>query len=517
MLQLSVARNPENVVAVLICAIGTIYTTYSFFKPRNMRFFPLSSWIVLFFVLSNLTVPLIVKGLEFESLDYKLKFPYLTFGYALATSVTLIAAHWVYANVPGILKVRLRITLSALEPAGFFRLPSEFQLWMMGFLGCAAHAVMIASGDVVESKSVFVKLCVSLVPFTYAPFLMPFAFLVGDQKRPLKSNLLIPIYFVFTVAIAMGANGRIGIVLPIVTAGMCWLIGYFTLRLPNSFRKTKTLSIILLAFVALIPVFTNMALAMSAARTEKEGASPLKLVQLSFQYFGDQKALSQVLLDTASDDETWDETYVHNPILARFVNTKFQDLGFTDIHNLSGSDRDQYVAFLQDKFVALLPAPVLERIGISADKSDRLNGTTADYLHSLNTGIGFGGHRTSGLLPQGVFIFGVFFLPAIFCASIVLFIITDSFCIVRTNRIPAEPGSLEKPKVMQSVLLSPAILVSVWHIVYINVQFEMFTWLTVFVRDIPVQLILYLLILRFSNAFAFGNLLPQSSSKALQR
>jgi hypothetical protein len=469
--------------------------------------------MVIFFVMSNLTVPLVVKCLEQEPLDYKLKYTTLTFGYALAGTVTLIASHWLYSHVTWIRNIRLKITHGLLEPTGIFKLPSEYQLWVMGFIGCAAHAVISGTQDINESKSIIAKACISLIPFTYAPFLMPFSFMVSDQKKTAKSNILIPIYFVFTVAIAMAANGRIGIVLPIVTAGMCWILGYFTLRLPNSFRRTQVLAVVLVIMVAMIPVFSNMALAMAAARREKEGATPIKLIQLSIAYFGDQKALTQVVLDSQSD-ELWDEVYVHNPILSRFVNTKYQDLGFTDTHSLTASDRAQYIDFLKDKTVGLLPAPVLDRLGYNIDKADRLSGGAADYLHYLNTGGGFGGKRTGSMLASGVFLFGVFFLPILLVASIFMYIATDAFCIVVTKRVHSVTGDGTKPEVIQTILFSPAILVMVWHAVYINFQFEMFEWIGVIFRNFPIQLVFYFLIIRLSNFLAVGNLLPKTSRAA---
>ena len=513
--QVIIARDVDNLAAITMAYIGTIFTAYYFFKPKNLKFFPLSSWMVLFFVLANLTVPLIVKCFEAEPLDYKLQFTTTTFGYSLATSICAIAAHWFYTHSKALQAYRSRLTQSILRPMGLFQSPKEYQLWLMGFIGCLAHAVMVATPDINESQSFFVKACVSIVPFTYAPFLIPFSFLISDTPRKTKTGPLISVYFIFTVVIALAANGRIGIVLPVVTAAMCWVMAYFTNRLPNSYRRTRVLAIALIALVALIPIFSNMALAMSAARREKEGAGPLKLIQLSISYYGDQKVLSQVILDSQSD-EAWDEIYVHNPVLSRFVNTKFHDLGFTDTHNLTNSDRAQYIDYLKDKMLGLLPAPVLNKLGVDLDKADRLAGSAPDFLHYLNTGSGLTGKRTGSVISSGVFLFGVLFLPVFMLASTIMYASTDAFCIVRKRRIDVSQVGKEAVKTTSDIFFSPAILVMIWQALYINYQTELADWVAVLIRNFPIQVVFYWLIIRLSNSTSFATLFS-TKTRSVQR
>ncbi len=511
--QLAISQTPENVFAAMVCAGGNSFVAFSFFRPKNLKNFPLSSWMVLLFALSNFTVPLLMKTAEFEPLDYNLKFPYLTFGYALATQLALIAGHWLYSNSQTVTRLRNRITYKVLQPLGMFKTPNEFQMWIMGFIGTAAHAVVISRPDLNEAGSPLVKACNALIPFTYAPFLMPFAFLVSDKiDKPAKSSKLIPLYFAFTVVIALAANGRGGLIIPLVTLLMCWMLGYFSNRLPSSFRQKRLVVITALAVAILMPIISNIALAMAVARHERTTSSPVQLIQQTIKDYGDTKAINQVILD-AQSDSTWDETYVHNPLLARFVNTKYHDNGFNDTHSLNGGDRDEYVAFLKQKSVDLLPAPVILQLGMKSDKNDQA-GSGADFLHRLNTGAALGGFRTGSIVASGVFLYGIFYLPVVGIASIFMFLAADSFCAIRRRRSvqPGVEGSTEQIRFI--VVFSPAILLMVWQCVYNNFEFEAVTdWIGVLFRIMPVQVLFYFVIIKLTSLVSFQSSFADTSLK----
>jgi hypothetical protein len=96
--QVAIGSDGENIFAAVSTCAGSIFALYKFFTLRNMKYFPLSSWMVLLFVLANETGPLVVKSIEFEPLTYNLKQPVTTFAYSLAGTVTLMASHWLYTN-----------------------------------------------------------------------------------------------------------------------------------------------------------------------------------------------------------------------------------------------------------------------------------------------------------------------------------------------------------------------------------------------------------------------------------
>jgi hypothetical protein len=116
----------------------------------------------------------------------------------------------------------------------------------------------------------------------------------------------------------------------------------------------------------------------------------------------------------------YDEHYIANPLLARFVETKFHDNALHFAGALTTEDaKDQLRKVTIDATWAALPTPLLKALHIGVNKDD-MNYSMGDYLAYLSRGVPLGGRKTGSMFAQGEAIMGPIF-PMLY-AAICLFL-----------------------------------------------------------------------------------------------
>ena len=234
-------------------------------------------------------------------------------------------------------------------------------------LSARSYTDSIAFGDVSS------KLVLGYGPFAVAPFFIPMRSSLLDNGIGRSKANWPPIvaYALLLIAVGMGNNARATFSAGFLTLGLCILIAVLS---GNIVITRKTIVIGLLALAACIPLFltlSDLATAMVVARDERSNVSSMELIDITLANFQDKVLLDERRrLDAVIAGGDYNETYVANPIFARFVYTKFVDVNMTNALALSPAQVKQVQSSTFSRVMAVLPTPVLSYFKLDVDKSD---------------------------------------------------------------------------------------------------------------------------------------------------
>jgi hypothetical protein len=434
-----------NLLAVSAVIFGWLVLARIFLQPSMIATYPLSSFLMIAFVSTQLYFPLALTTVEGKPLIFNIELPEQVFLHSTLALIVLAIAHALYRLLS---RLSTKKTSSLLAKTGFFTPPSDAQLWTMGFIGIiSTYYIYFLSPEVgwgVTAGSATDKLIQGLTPFSYAPFFIPFSVLYGNKKS--HSKRLIVWLLLFTVIlflVSIGRNSRGAFMFGFTSLGFAYilglLLGVFKIRL-----FTWRNAIIAGVFVWLIigPI-ADLGTAMVIVRHERDGISSAELIDLTLQAFSDKEAIAARRLEDSgiAPEPDWDERYLDNIILARFSNLKFNDMSLVQFSKLSQYDPDM-LEYSLDYLLCQLPEPVLEKLEIDVDKEAILTLSFGDFIYLAAGGYGpANGYRTGHFAGTGMATFGWWYLLLLGVTVIPVFWLFDKFYRKRTWQSSSGDGS----------------------------------------------------------------------------
>ncbi|TGE04313.1 hypothetical protein EU556_23905 [Hymenobacter fodinae] len=402
-----------------------------------MKQFPLSSYLIVGFTATQFVFPLIFTLLEGKELVYNLKLPYTVFLHSLLALGVLVFTHLLYrflATAPRSLSAKRP---SLLQRLGMFTAPSDLQIWLIGFIGLGAmffsYFYMPSQGR--ETAGAGEKIIEALVPFTYAPYFIPFGRMYGQLTPPARN--LVPRLVGFTVLLfilSLGTNSRGAFMLGFTSVGFTFALGLLLGLIKTRLFTLKNLAIALFVAWFLTGPMSDIGTAMVMVRNVRSDTPRSELVGLTWQVFQDKQAIHDFKTsnEVSSAWEAWDETYLDNIFLARFCNIKFNDINLLLGAEIGDNDPDvrQYSI---DRFLTTFPKPVLDLLALDVDK-DAVNAIAyGDFLYYKVTGSDevFGARLTGHFAGTGMAAFGWWYLLILGVAMIPVYFLFDCFCIRR--------------------------------------------------------------------------------------
>ena len=176
--QLLFFQGKEILFAVVIIIIGWFLANKFIFTRTNFINYTFSTFLLLGFVLTQYTLPLIFTLFEGKPVTYNLKMPYEVFTHSFLALITLIVAHLFYKNwrkSSG--KYYFNKIKRVLYKNHFFDTPSNKQLWIIGSIGIFAllfKYVLVGNafseGNTTDTLGKFIE---GFMPFSYAPLFIP--------------------------------------------------------------------------------------------------------------------------------------------------------------------------------------------------------------------------------------------------------------------------------------------------------------------------------------------------------
>jgi hypothetical protein len=207
-----------------------------------------------------------------------------------------------------------------------------------------------------------------------------------------------------------------------VTVALLYLLIGMRSRAPLARKTVVRLGMIALILLAISPPLSDLATSMAIARGARGKVSPVEMLKTTISVWRRPALIAEYQRERSAVSRfaVYDEHYIDNPLLARFVETKFHDNALHFAGALTTEDsKDQLRKVTVDAMWAALPTPILKVLHIDVNKDD-MNYSMGDYLAYLSRGVPLGGRKTGSMFAQGDAILGPLF-PFLY-AAICLFL-----------------------------------------------------------------------------------------------
>jgi hypothetical protein len=451
---------------------------------------PLSTLALLGFCVTTQLGALFVQSVARTSLIFSLYDPIYTFATLAFYQAIAVAVHVAYRFFTGREPANVGILRGMLGWAGLYRVPACRVLWYMGCLGIISFALSSRVGVLAKIGSAFNFLA-------WAPFLIPLCMKeVGEGYcDPIRNKTLLVGYTVVVALVGLGLNVRVIIFIGILTIGLLYLI--MGMRSDTRVTKSALLKMALLGAVmaALLAPVSDLATAMAIARGSRGKVPPAEMVRrtisiwrqpaLIYAYKKEHEVAAQGSLYSV-----YSEAYIANPMMARFVETKFHDNALHFAGLLTTEDSKERLREVTGDYMwSTVPTPILDWAGIKVDKTE-LTYSMGDYLVYLARGAALGGHKTGSMFAQGMAIMGPLFpfLYAFMC--LVLYGEMDLLTVRTAGRKPQ---------------LSVLAMMTLWGFFYRGITSEALSGIFIYVvRDFAQTIVIYAVIFAVGRALLPG-------------
>lgn len=383
---------------------------YSFVlkKDRLKCFFPY--FMMLGLGISFYWLPLLVTMLEGKPLTFRFENPYLTFNNQLLNLIMLICAyrlcHHLYRNNNFFHNLWAKI--------GYFKVPTDKQIWVLGFIGLASFLAMlrIQGSEAAEAENLGAggQILNILREFAGLPVLLFFKDIYGGNNK--KTNkLLVFVYLAFFVLIGVATGKRGTILMPFASMAMCYILPAIIYN-KKLFTTRNTFLIIILFYLATGPV-ADLAIAMALGRDNSGQTSSSQTFDNITKIYNDKERLHTMyqaymaMSDNGGDNNYgWSEYYVDNILLDRFCNLRVCDASLYYASKL-GFDNPKMHDYFYHRLMFQFPTPILRLLGDNSNKFE-YNFTPGDLLSTEGLGLTYQymGFRVAGDTGIGLYLWG---------------------------------------------------------------------------------------------------------------
>lgn len=493
---------PENVACVLITAFSCMFTVSMMLRRNLMQESPLSTCVVLTWVLTMQIIPLCYSGVELRPITTKLAHSIETFTLIASISLTLILAHRLYRWLPSAARARSFISHRIFERVGLFQRPVDAQLWLLGFvgLGCLLFSGVNMDKSQEGQGGYFIKLFAQQVNLMYAPFLIPLGALFGREAKPIsratRNGLWIYTFSVFAGAIIRNDRSDFSMIAVILGFGL--VLGVLCYRLKVKRSLVQKLMAWGVAGMIAIPLVTNLAIAMVYVRQQHSSLSAIDQAIQTIEVLPDVEMLDNYWQRRTNKSSGYDEAYYSSMFLNRFANVKFHDNALDASMDYSDEQRVRLQAFSLGNFMKGIPGPVVSILGLDYNKNDFATTSIGDYMYFLKHGSGLHTFRTGSFIAHGLALFSWFFFPIWGAIMIAYFILVDAF--VRRQRYVSVGGPVKGMVAYSLPWFSPLALINLFWI-FNPFRRGSFNEIPLFMlRELPTQIIFYWLFLAVTGA-----------------
>lgn len=450
LLQFVIDSSSANVASSCIVLLSSLSVLAYIGWTTAIDNHPLSTFAIFGLCATTQLGALLAQTAAWNAIGYSLYDPLYTFGTLAACQAIALAVHIIYRffSTPKTGKVRLFRGL--LDWAGIYLTPPAGALWLMGCIGLVAffYSHIFSHGEGVpgsNSEGVPARIAGAFGFLAIAPFLIPFYIRdVGEGYCNVRLNrLLLIAYAVIAVFLGVALNTRAIMFWGVLTIGLIYLLSGMRSDAPVTRRALFRLGALAVVMIAISGPLSDLATSMAIARQWRGKVSASAMIRTTLHVWRNPNLIAAYRAEgaTASRYRAYDEYYIANPLLARFVTVKYHDNAFHFARAISTPEAKARLRDISIKLVwAGLPEPVLQKLHIGV-KKEELDSSMGDYLAYLGRGLPLGSHKIGSMFAQGIALFGPLFpfLYAIMCLA--LFGLTDLLSI-RTSAAVAPISAL---------------------------------------------------------------------------
>jgi len=473
-----------NTLSAILIAFTSYLVILFVFRSNIFPKAMFASFVVLSFNISILSGPLIFQTILFTSVINNLQVPLVTFFLSSLFQISILVALLIYVRTK-LLTIASKKLNFYLKKLGVMLVPSKLQLWIMGIIGLSVtfyYATLSATGGV-EYGDVGNKFLFGLKFLTYAPFLILFRNQMSEKKYKLKRMdfILLSIYFTILLIGAIGLNSR-GTFAEAILIIVVLTVLFILVKQIRIQEIKKRLIIIILLMGFLQPILSDLAIAMVLARADRGKVSPTELLVKTIEIYQNKKQIedrikkdrvNKVILST----NNYNEYYIDNTFLSRFLNIKFFDNMFALDSTISGKNSKQILDITNKKILATFPTPILKIFDINIHKDD-LSFSMGDYMLYLEAKTYLGGFKVGSTSAHIFAIFGWFSYIIVIIVFFILFTLIESLTTKKDGVI----------------MVSPILMLMILPLYYLASGDSFVNIISFMLRTLPQNIFIYLMI-----------------------
>lgn len=433
-LEISFYFDTANIIGCLLFIYAWFLVAKFVFTMENLKTFLLPTLVVFGYAFSYYFLPLVITFIELKPLTFRFEVPYLTF-FNNFINVTVIILSFLFAKKcynPN------NILVSFLSKIGYFKKPTEQQIWYLGFIGVCCFIYVIihqtsnfSFADLEAGKEGgFIITCINNVStYSIFPICLLLTYYIGYKRR--IANSLFVVYCILYLALCITTTRRSTILYPIASL----VLAYFLQMLYEGKRIFSGKKVLggIVAFLLITGPIADLAFAMALQRHNISGTNTFEKVWNGFtnrEELHKLRSLALLAIDT-DNSSSWSEYYVDNIFMDRFCNLRVQDATLYYATKLGYSDKGMQ-DFAENSILSKLPTSFLHVIG----KEREVTTTPADYMcmRFFDTSY-LVGNRVTGDTGSGLFWMGYWYYPFAFVVYFLLFLFFASIVKVRGNTL----------------------------------------------------------------------------------
>ncbi|MBI5924580.1 MAG: hypothetical protein HY836_03200 [Aquabacterium sp.] len=477
-IQLLISADPVNLECVGWVVISSSLVFQYLWRSNSPEQYPVSALALLGLCVTTVYAALLAQSVDGAPLIELLRWPQTTFRVLAAVLFLSVLGHWIYRHLAAPQAGAQRITRLVHRPLKIVAIPSVHMIWLMSGVGAYA----LATGGGVATGDVGGKAFQALNFLAYMPFLIPiYHRQYGARYCTMKTQgPLIAGYVALLCVIGMALNARQLMVIGPVQALLMYLVYAWRDERPVTRSTVKWLLVSAVSLMIAIAMFAQLATAMVLVRDKRDTLKPWELIKETVTTLTDSARMAQYRQDALLDAryKVFDETYLSNPVMARFSETKFHDNTIYFGTRLTDRDRSELWDATIDKSLAILPQNLLDALEIRVEKDDYAF-SFGDYYRYLNEGLDntLGGFSVGSVWAHLLGLFGIEWFPVV----VLLLVIPSSMYL--DSFVTREQGVVN---------IAPVIMCSAWSLFSYALGSESLAWkIGFYLRDIPQKMLLY--------------------------
>lgn len=390
----------ENLFGCLVELYGWLLISRTVFKWEYLQrhFIPFIMLFCLGYYFFVFPIP--VTLLENKPITFRFNVPYLTFFNLMLNVTTIVVAfhvcRWIY---------REGWLTRIWQKWGYFKPPTEKQIWVFSFLGLGALMWNVASqGDEIatEDLGVMGQFLNVFRNFAYIPLALLFVKYWSRKGQTIKSKKLVFGYLIVLSLLAIASTRRV----ILMNMAVSWAVMSFFTALYTKRRlfSVKTVFYLSVGFYLLTGPVADLATAMIVNREFSQSNEASATFSNIIDLYSDKEKLHiayQMGTFSNTDNQgnnfsAWSEYYIDNIFFDRFCNLRTQDITLDYAQKL-GYNSARMNKYADDFLLFQVPSPILKWLGYKGNKFDS-NYTPGDLLSTDALGLKtqYAGFRVSG-------------------------------------------------------------------------------------------------------------------------
>ena len=438
-MQIFIEPSMLNISSVFTVLITSIITFHLVINANLIRVLPFPTLVIIGYNITYMSGALFAQTIYLQPLIYNLLVPEITFTYAALFQLSLLISIFVFKHF-NLHYISKNINTLIIKPMGLMQQPTYLSMWLLGLVGLTAMALTTTHTDInnaVEYGDVGNKFLDGLKYLVYTPYfilIMNNFSSAQSHQTDIKSSttrILLTLHTILLLILGTILNARGMIVMGITNLGISLILLILMGQIEVSKKTLRSTSIIALLIVTISPVLSDFATAVEVTRSQKGLISNMEMMEQTFTAFQDKVVLEnyrQARLDLIFKAD-YNETYISNPFLTRFVNTKFLDNTLSLNQNRSMQHALPLSEITLDKILELLPTPIIKALNLNLDKNN-FSCSFGDILYYLENGSGIGENKTGSVIAHGFGLIGHLIFIIAIPLFILVFICLQSFIFV---------------------------------------------------------------------------------------